>query len=308
MKLWCDEIAAWRNPDACWEQAEFGLRLGAKPQTVITTTPKPTKLIKMLANSESTHLTQGTTYENRSNLAPTFLERIMTKYEGTRLGRQELNAEILEDRPGALWTLKAIETDRVLQPPALRRIVVGVDPAVTSGEESDEWGIVCVAEGVSLSGEEWPPHYYVLDDFSGRFTPNDAARRVVHAFKAHQADRIVAEVNNGGDLVEAILRNVDHSFAYKAVHASRGKLIRAEPIAALYEQHRVHHVGTFGALEDQMCDYVPTVSKSPDRMDALVWALSELTGDEEHEIFYEYSDTHSISPDLDHVDDWLARF
>jgi phage terminase large subunit-like protein len=308
MKLWCDEIAAWRNPDACWEQAEFGLRLGAKPQTVITTTPKPTKLIKMLANSESTHLTQGTTYENRSNLAPTFLERIMTKYEGTRLGRQELNAEILEDRPGALWTLKAIETDRVLQPPALRRIVVGVDPAVTSGEESDEWGIVCVAEGVSLSGEEWPPHYYVLDDFSGRFTPNDAARRVVHASKAHQADRIVAEVNNGGDLVEAILRNVDHSFAYKAVHASRGKLIRAEPIAALYEQHRVHHVGTFGALEDQMCDYVPAVSKSPDRMDALVWALSELTGDEEHEIFYEYSDTHSISPDLDHVDDWLARF
>ena len=257
MKLWCDEIAAWRNPDACWEQAEFGLRLGTQPQTVITTTPKPTKLIKMLANSELTRLTQGTTYENRSNLAPTFLERIMTKYEGTRLGRQELNAEILEDRPGALWTLKAIETDRVLQPPALRRIVVGVDPAVTSGEESDEWGIVCVAEGVSLSGDERPPHYYVLDDFSGRFTPNDAARRVVNAFKAHQADRIVAEVNNGGDLVEAILRNVDHSFAYKAVHASRGKLIRAEPIAALYEQHRVHHVGTFGALEDQMCDYVP---------------------------------------------------
>ena len=308
MKLWCDEIAAWRNPDACWEQAEFGLRLGTQPQTVITTTPKPTKLIKMLANSELTRLTQGTTYENRSNLAPTFLERIMTKYEGTRLGRQELNAEILEDRPGALWTLKAIETDRVLQPPALRRIVVGVDPAVTSGEESDEWGIVCVAEGVSLSGDERPPHYYVLDDFSGRFTPNDAARRVVNAFKAHQADRIVAEVNNGGDLVEAILRNVDHSFAYKAVHASRGKLIRAEPIAALYEQHRVHHVGTFGALEDQMCDYVPAVSKSPDRMDALVWALSELTAAEEHEIFFEYSDTHSISPELDHVDDWLARF
>ncbi len=306
MKLWCDEIAAWRNPGACWEQAEFGLRLGAKPQTVITTTPKPTRLIKRLTHSKSTHLTQGTTYDNRSNLAPVFLKTIIAKYEGTRLGRQELNAEILEDRPGALWTLKAIDADRVLQPPALRRIVVGVDPAMTSGEESDEWGIVCVAEGASLSGEEWPPHYYVLDDLSGRFTPNDAAKCAIHAYKAHQADRIVAEVNNGGDLVEAILRNVDHAFAYKAVHASRGKLIRAEPIAALYEQHRVHHVGTFGALEDQMCDYVPMVSKSPDRMDALVWALTELTDDGEQELFYERSEIHAISPELDAFPDLLS--
>ena len=306
MKLWCDEIAAWRNPDECWQQAEFGLRLGAKPQTVITTTPKPTKLIKMLAHSQSTHLTQGTTYDNRSNLASAFFKTIIAKYEGTRLGRQELNAEILEDRPGALWTLKAIDADRVLQPPALRRIVVGVDPAVTSGEESAEWGIVCVAEGVSLSGEEWPPHYYVLDDLSGRFTPNEAAKCVVNAYKAHQADRIVAEVNNGGDLVEAILRNVDHAFAYKTVHASRGKLIRAEPIAALYEQHRVHHVGAFGALEDQMCDYVPMVSKSPDRMDALVWALTELSGDDEQELLYEYSEIHSISPELDDFPDFRS--
>jgi phage terminase large subunit-like protein len=168
MKLWCDEIAAWRNPEACWEQAEFGLRPGAKPQTVITTTPKPTRLIKQLANSKSTHLTQGTTYDNRSNLAPAFLKTIIAKYEGTRLGRQELNAEILEDRPGALWALQSIEADRVLQPPSLRRIVVGVDPAMTNGEESNEWGIVCVAEGASLSGEEWPPHYYVLDDLSHR--------------------------------------------------------------------------------------------------------------------------------------------
>jgi phage terminase large subunit-like protein len=207
---------------------------------------------------------------------------------------------------GALWTLRAIDADRVLQPPALRRIVVGVDPAVTSGEESAEWGIVCVAEGVSLSGEEWPPHYYVLDDLSGRFTPNEAARCVVNAYKAHQADRIVAEVNNGGDLVEAILRNVDHAFAYKTVHASRGKLIRAEPIAALYEQHRVHHVGAFGALEDQMCDYVPMVSKSPDRMDALVWALTELSGDDEQELLYEYSEIHSISPELDDFPDFRS--
>jgi phage terminase large subunit-like protein len=304
MKLWCDEIAGWKYPDACWEQAEFGLRLGAKPQTVITTTPKPTKLIKLLAHSKSTYLTQGTTYDNRSNLAPAFFKTIIAKYEGTRLGRQELNAEILEDRPGALWTRKAIDADRLFQLPVLRRIVVGVDPAVTSGEESAEWGIVCVAEGISPSGQEWPPHYYVFDDLSGRYTPNDAAKFVVNAYKDHKADRIVAEVNNGGDLVEAILRNVDHAFAYKAVHASRGKLTRAEPIAALYEQHRVHHVGTFGVLEDQMCDYVPMASKSPDRMDALVWALTELSGDGEQEVIYEYSEIQSISPDLDEFPDF----
>ena len=306
MKLWCDEIAGWQYPDTCWEQAEFGLRLGAKPQTVITTTPKPTKLIKMLANSKSTYLTQGTTYDNRSNLAPPFFDTIITKYEGTRLGRQELNAEILEDRPGALWTLKAIDTDRVSRLPELRRVVVGVDPAVSSGDESAEWGIVCVAEGASPSGQEWPPHYYVLDDLSGRYTPNDAAKVVVSSYKAYKADRIVAEVNNGGDLVEAILRNVDHAFAYKAVHASRGKLTRAEPIAALYEQHRVHHVRTFGMLEDQMCDYVPMTSKSPDRMDALVWALTELTGDDEQELIFEYSAIQSISPDLDEFSDFTA--
>jgi phage terminase large subunit-like protein len=306
MKLWCDEIAGWQYPDTCWEQAEFGLRLGAKPQTVITTTPKPTKLIKMLANSKSTYLTQGTTYDNRSNLAPAFFDTIITKYEGTRLGRQELNAEILEDRPGALWTLKAIDTDRVSRLPELRRVVVGVDPAVSSGDESAEWGIVCVAEGASPSGQEWPPHYYVLDDLSGRYTPNDAAKVVVSSYKAYKADRIVAEVNNGGDLVEAILRNVDHAFAYKAVHASRGKLTRAEPIAALYEQHRVHHVRTFGMLEDQMCDCVPMTSKSPDRMDALVWALTELTGDDEQELIFEYSAIQSISPDLDEFSDFTA--
>jgi phage terminase large subunit-like protein len=306
MKLWCDEIAGWKYPDACWEQAEFGLRLGAKPQTVITTTPKPTKLIKGLAHNESTYLTQGTTYDNRSNLAPAFFKTIIAKYEGTRLGRQELNAEILEDRPGALWTRKAIDADRVSQLPVLRRIVVGVDPAVTSGEESAEWGIVCVAEGISPSGQAWPPHYYVFDDLSGRYTPNDAAKFVVNAYQAHKADHIVAEVNNGGDLVEAILRNVDHALAYKPVHASRGKLTRAEPISALYEQHRVHHVGTFGVLEDQMCDYVPMASKSPDRMDALVWALTELSGDREQEVIYEYSEIHSISPDLDDFPNFRA--
>jgi phage terminase large subunit-like protein len=302
MKVWSDELAAWKYPDEAWEQMEFGLRLGPNPQVVITTTPKPTRLIKSLAASEETVITHGSTYDNQANLAKKFYEKIIRKYEGTRLGRQELMAELLDDRPGALWTLKAIDADRVCQCPLLTRIVVGTDPAVTSGDDSAEWGILVVGMGPSPNGQVWPPHFYVIDDLSKKLSPNEAAQLVVHGYQAYKADRIVAEVNNGGDLVEAILRNVDHSCAYKAVHASRGKLTRAEPIAALYEQHRVHHVGTFGVVEDQMCDYVPLVSKSPDRMDALVWALTELSAEEEQEFDVEYSELRPISPDLDAFD------
>jgi phage terminase large subunit-like protein len=299
MKLWADEIAAWKYPDDTWEQAEFGLRLGNNPQVVVTTTPKPTKLIKALAKSPDTVVTGGSTYENQANLAQNFLKKILSKYEGTRLGRQELNAELLEDRPGALWTLKAIDADRVRVCPPLSRIVIAADPAVTSGEDSAEWGIVAAGQGPSPAGVDWPPHYYVFDDLSAKLTPNDAAKVIVGGYRAHKADRIIAEVNNGGDLIEAILRTVSMNFAYQAVHASRGKLTRAEPIAALYEQHRVHHVGAFGALEDQMCDYVPFLSASPDRMDALVWALTALTDDVEQEIVIEHSDVRPIAPDLD---------
>lgn len=302
-KSWCDEVAAWKYASEAWEQFEFGLRLGSNPQVVVTTTPKPTKLIKELVRNPATAVTRGSTYDNQLNLAKNFFDSIIRKYEGTRLGRQELNAELLDDRPGALWTLKAIDADRVRQCPLLARIVVGTDPAVTSGDDSAEWGILVVGVGPSPSGQLWPPHFYVIEDLSGKFSPNDAARRAVHGYQAHKADRIVAEVNNGGDLVEAVLRNVDHNFAYKAVHASRGKLTRAEPVAALYEQHRVHHVGAFGVLEDQMCDYVPQISKSPDRMDALVWALTELSGDGEEEVIYEHDGRQSISPDLDALDD-----
>jgi phage terminase large subunit-like protein len=303
MKVWSDELAAWKYPDEAWEQMEFGLRLGPNPQVVITTTPKPTKLIKELVANPATAVTRGSTYDNKLNLAKNFLHSIIRKYEGTRLGRQELMAELLDDRPGALWTLKAIDADRVRQcPPFLTRVVVGVDPAVSSGDDSAEWGIVVVGMGPNPSGQQWPLHFYVMDDLSGKFSPNEAAKRAVYGYRAHRVDRIVAEVNNGGDLVEAVLRTVDSSFAYKAVHASRGKLTRAEPIAALYEQHRVHHVGAFGVLEDQICDYIPMVSKSPDRMDALVWALTELSGDEDTELVFEYSEEHSISPDLDAFD------
>jgi phage terminase large subunit-like protein len=220
----------------------------------------------------TTHETHGTSYENRVNLAPAFLGQIVTKYEGTRLGRQELNAELLEDNPGALWHHDQIDKLRVERPPELDRIVIGVDPAVTSTEDSAETGIIAAARG-----KERPPHFYILADLSLRGSPDTWAERAVYAYRAYQAERLVGEVNNGGDLVEAVLRTKDLRFAYKAVRASRGKLTRAEPIAALYEQGRVHHVGTFGTLEDQMSDFDPNVAqRSPDHMDALVWALWEL--------------------------------
>jgi phage terminase large subunit-like protein len=305
-KLWADELAAWRRQEEAWDQAMFGLRLGSNPQAVVTTTPKPTKLIKELSKSPQTFMTQGSTYDNRANLAPGFFSNIIGKYEGTRLGRQELMAELLEDRPGALWTQAGIDADRVKVCPPLSRLVVAVDPAVSSGEDSDLTGIVVAGQGPAPNGTEWPPHYYVLDDRSLRSTPDKWAEVVVGAYKAHKADRIVAEVNNGGDLVEAILRGKQLDLAYSPVHASRGKLTRAEPIAALYEQHRVHHVGSFSALEDEMCDYVPLISKrSPDRMDALVWAITKLTDAETTEEIVTYQGPAvNISPELDQFDNY----
>lgn len=270
MKIWADELGSWRYPES-WDQAMFGLRLGDSPQAVVTTTPRPTKLIRELAKQEGTVLTRGSTYDNQQNLAPSFFKQIITKYEGTRLGRQELNAELLEDNPNALWTLKQIDEARVKVAPQLMRIVVGVDPAVTSNEDSDETGIVIA--GVSTDG-----HYYVLDDVSLTAKPAEWARAAVKGYHDRKADRIVAETNNGGDLVETVIRTVDLNVSYKKVTATRGKLIRAEPVSALYEQGRVHHVGTFSTLEDQMCDFNPiTSTKSPDRMDALVWAITELS-------------------------------
>jgi predicted phage terminase large subunit-like protein len=266
---WADELAAWRYPDA-WDMLMFGLRLGDRPRACVTTTPRPVKLVRDLVRSATTHVTRGSTFDNAANLAPTFIEAARKKYEGTRLGRQELYAEILDDTPGALWTRAQIDLLRVRKHPDLTRIVVAIDPAATSGEESDETGIVVAGRGVD-------GHGYVLDDLSGRMTPRDWARRACNAYHARRADRLVAEVNHGGEMIETVIRTVDPDVSYRGLHASRGKQTRAEPISALYEQGRVHHVGEFAQLEDQLTTYVPGLyDGSPDRLDAVVWALTEL--------------------------------
>jgi phage terminase large subunit-like protein len=284
--IWADEPASWKYPET-WDMAMFGLRLGSDPRVVATTTPRPTAMIRGLVKDPLTAVTRGSTYDNQENLAPAFIEKIIRKYEGTRLGRQELNAEILDDNPGALWQRDVIEHLRVMagEVPPLIRIVVGVDPAVSSGEEADETGIV--VDGMAANG-----HCYVLADVSIRGSPHQWALAAVRAYHQYRADRMIGEVNNGGDLVEVNIRTVDPTVAYKAVHATRGKLIRAEPVAALYEQGRVHHVGTFPQLEDQMVEWVPG-DKSPDRMDAHVWAMTELMAipDARQQLYVIHDDT-----------------
>lgn len=271
---WADELAAWQYDDA-WDQLEMGLRLGDHPRAVVTTTPRPTKLIRNLTQSEGTVITRGSTYDNAANLADTFIARMKTKYEGTRLGRQELFAEILDDAPGALWKNSMLEGIRVRVAPELVRVVVAVDPAVTSNSESDETGIIVA--GLGADGEA-----YVLGDYTMRDTPDAWAKEAVAAYRRHQADRVVCEVNNGGDLVEKLLRTVDPRLPIRQVRATRGKALRAEPVAALYEQKRVHHVGSLPRLEDQMTSWEPGVSaKSPDRVDALVYAITDLLLDRE---------------------------
>jgi len=274
---WCDELGSWRYPEA-WDMLMFGLRLGTDPRVVVTTTPRPTKLIRALLADPSVVVTRGSTYDNRANLAPAFFEQIIRKYEGTRLGRQELDAEVLDEVPGALWNRGIIEAGRSSTPSALIRVVVAIDPAVTSTEGADETGIIVA--GKDAQGRGW-----VLADLSGRYQPTEWARVAVSAFRAHAADRIVAEVNNGGEMVEATLRMIDPNVPFAAVRASRGKVARAEPVAALYEQGRIHHVGSFPQLEDQMCGFAPaargdvdrpSARYSPDRVDALVWAVTDL--------------------------------
>jgi predicted phage terminase large subunit-like protein len=266
MRLWMDEAAAWRRPEA-YDQAMLGLRLGRDPRAVVTTTPKPVRLIRELRAAPTTHITRGSSYENRANLAPAFFEQIIVKYEGTRLGRQELLGEYLDDVPGALWTRAMF--DARTPAPDLRRVVVAVDPAVTATEESDETGIVVAGLGVDGRG-------YVLADRSCRLGPDGWARRAWAAFDEFGADRIIYESNQGGDLVRHTLQTVRNNGSVHGVHASRGKRTRAEPVAALYEQGRVTHTTALDELEDQLCGWTPESGDSPDRMDALVWALTSL--------------------------------
>ena len=272
--IWADETASWRYPEA-WDQLMFGFRLGdaygVVPQAVISTTPRPTPLIRGLLKDPRARVTTGSTYENRTNLAETYISGIVQKYEGTRLGRQELYAEILDDSPGALWKRDNLdEHRRTALPGKPKRIVVAIDPAVTSAAGSDETGIIVAAIGQD-------GHGYVLDDLSGKFSPSDWARRAIAAYHHYEADRIVAEVNNGGDMVELTLRTHEPNIPFTAVHASKSKQARAEPIAALYEQGRCHHVGLFPALEDQQCTWDPMLGdRSPDRIDAMVWAFTNL--------------------------------
>jgi predicted phage terminase large subunit-like protein len=269
---WCDELAAWRYPET-WHMLMYGLRVqGGQPRVVVTTTPRPTALVRELHQGDgiTAHVTRGSTFDNEANLAATALAFLKERYEGTRLGRQELYAAILDDVPGALWQRAQIDALRVKVAPELVRVVVAVDPAVTSGEHADETGIVVA--GVDEEGEG-----YILADYSCRESPDGWARRAVRAYHEHHADRIVAERNQGGDLVESCIRTVEPTVSFKSVVATRGKHTRAEPVSALYEQGRIHHVGSFTTLEDQMCAFLPDGrSGLDDRVDAVVWAMTEL--------------------------------
>lgn len=278
---WCDETAKWARMQDAWDMLEFALRLGNDPRKLVTTTPTPAKLIKDLVKEASpsgdTRITRGSTYANAANLAQQFLDRLRAKYEGTRLGRQELHGEILEDKPGALWTLRRIEEGRRAADklPEFTRVVVAIDPPTTSGEDADECGIVVAALGRDR-------HAYVLADASEQgLTPKQWAEKAVAQYVAFGADRIVAEINQGGEMVENTIRQIDANIAYRGVHAKHGKVTRAEPVSALYEQQRVHHVGVHKELETQMTDFTADFSRdeagySPDRVDALVYAITEL--------------------------------
>jgi phage terminase large subunit-like protein len=280
---WCDEVGTWRYPQAAWDNLMLALRHGKNPRCVVSTTPRPTRLLKYLVSRATggpdafVVLTRSRTIDNAKNLAPSFLETITAAYQGTRLGRQELDAEMLDDVPGALWQRSWIDDARVSAAPAdLTRVVVALDPAVTSGENADETGIV-------VCGRVASGHAYVLDDLSGKFQPEAWAARAVAAYRHHKADRIVAEKNQGGDMVRSTIRAVDPNVPVTLVHASRGKVVRAEPVSTRYEQGRIHHVGTFTVLEDQLCSFTSDFDRaragySPDRVDALVWGMVDLVG------------------------------
>ena len=276
---WCDEMAKWRYMQDTWDQLQFGMRLGSDPRTIVTTTPRPLPLIRKLLKDPMVAVTRGATRDNAQNMAASFIREIEDKYAGTRLGRQELEGEILDDIPGALWNRETLDACRVSEAPVdLERVIVAVDPATSSEEGSDETGIVVVGLARDKDGYA---RGYVLEDGSIKGSPEEWARRAVMLYRKWEADKIVAEKNQGGEMVSAVLKAQDRSVPVTLVHASRGKIVRAEPVSALYEQKRVHHVGIFDKLEDQMClfsvdNFRTPAMGSPDRVDALVWGLTEI--------------------------------
>ena len=275
---WVDELGKYRHPREVWDNLQFGMRECSRdrPRTLISTTPRPEKILREIENKQSTIVVVGSSYENKANLDPTWFRETIEAYEGTRFGRQEIHAEVLEDVPGALWTRRNLDENRVKDTPGMARVVVGVDPAITSGLSSNDTGIVVV--GLGDDG-----HCYVLDDMTVKGSPDKWARTVVAAYRKWEADRVVAECNQGGEMVKNTLHMVDPSLPVELVRATRGKYVRAEPISALYEAGRIHHYGVFPKLEDQMIGFTPEAAAARstgehfDIVDALVWGLSYLT-------------------------------
>jgi phage terminase large subunit-like protein len=278
---WSDELAKWKKCRDAWEMLQFCLRLGDRPRQIVTTTPRDNDVLIEIMGDAMCVVTHAATMVNRANLAPDFIGRMRRKFGDTWKARQELDGELVREREGALWTPAMIDGSRTQTVPDLDRIVVAVDPPMTSGASADECGIVVAGDSQRGDPGEW--RAYILADVSvaGR-TPQGWAEAAAEAYRDFQADRLVAEVNQGGDLVETLIRNIDRQISYRGVRATRGKRMRAEPVAALYEQGRVLHAGSFPELEQQMCRFVAANSagiKSPDRLDALVWALTDLVLD-----------------------------
>ena len=268
--VWFEELAAARALDECWVNMRLGLRLGPRPHVLVSTTPQPRKILRMLLDDPNSVVTRATTADN-PHLHEAVRSELYKLYGGTRIGRQELSGELLEDIEGALWKRELIEDSRAVSVPELTRVVVAVDPSATAG--GNECGIVVAGR----AGE----HAYVLEDLTLQASPNEWAKQAIAAYHKYKADRLVAETNQGGEMVRLTIHSNDASIAYRGVHAKRGKVLRAEPIVALYEQSRVHHVGAFAALEDEMCSWIPG-EESPNRIDALVHALADLISARKH--------------------------
>ncbi|WP_418152634.1 DNA-packaging protein [Litorimonas sp. RW-G-Af-16] len=271
---WADEFCAWRHPDETLSNLRLALRLGDDPKLVVTTTPRPIPALKKLLQTPDLVISRAKTSDNARHLAASFLEAMAQTYGGTRLGRQELDGDLIEDHPGALWTRHVIDAARIAAAPELSRIIVSIDPPTTSGPKADRCGLV-VAGRV---GEGRDAKAYILQDGSEQgLSPEGWARRAIALFHTWEADCLLAETNQGGDMIRTILAQIDPNIPLRTVHASRGKITRAEPVAALYEQGRVRHVGQFSELEDELAMMgSPVMRGSPDRVDALVWAVSHL--------------------------------